>query len=101
MEGLVRYVYRGEVDVQPQHLQSFLKTADALKIKGLADQGLVPEQNNFSTSSSGALTSSPPLVDKSDESAVEDESMSSFEPPPYNNPSPQIGMFEPAIDLTI
>ena len=84
-------------------MQSFLKTADALKIKGLADQGLVPDQNNFNSTSgsSGTITSgSPPLVDKSDESAVEDESMSSFEPPPYNNPSPQIGMFEPAIHLT-
>jgi len=46
VEGLVRYVYRGEVDVQPQHLQSFLKTADALKIKGLADQGLMNNANN-------------------------------------------------------
>ena len=48
VEGLVRYVYRGEVDVQPQHLQSFLKTADALKIKGLADQGLMNNANSAS-----------------------------------------------------
>ena len=43
VEGLVRYIYRGEVDVQPQQLQSFLKTADTLKIKGLADQCLDKE----------------------------------------------------------
>ena len=40
VEGLVRYVYRGEVDVQPEQLQSFLRTAELLQIKGLADQGL-------------------------------------------------------------
>ena len=52
VEGLVRYVYRGEVDVQPQHLQSFLRTADALKIKGLADQGLDQQQQPQSQTSS-------------------------------------------------
>lgn len=40
VEGLVRYVYRGEVDVQPERLQSFLRTAEVLRIKGLADQNL-------------------------------------------------------------
>ena len=40
VEGLVRYVYRGEVDVQPDQLQSFLSTAELLKIKGLADQNI-------------------------------------------------------------
>lgn len=40
--GLVRYVYKGEVDVDPEHLQSFLKTAELLKIKGLTDQTLLP-----------------------------------------------------------
>ena len=93
VEGLVRYVYRGEVDVQPQHLQSFLKTADALKIKGLADQGLVPDQQGpcpaSTTASSNGSANVLPVVDKSDESAVEDESLSAFEPP-YNNPSPRI-----------
>ena len=96
VEGLVRYVYRGEVDVQPQHLQSFLKTADALKIKGLADHGLVPDQQGSSscpastTFSNGSANALPPVVDKSDEeSAVEDESLSA---PSFNNLSPKIGM---------
>ena len=40
VEGLVRYIYRGEVDVEPDRLQSFLRTAELLKIKGLADQNL-------------------------------------------------------------
>ena len=90
--------------MQPQQLQSFLKTADALKIKGLADQGLVPDHQGSagsagagSTNNSSAVsTCSAPeaVVDKSDESAVEDESMSSFElqPPYISNPSPRIGI---------
>ena len=41
VEGLVRYIYRGEVDVEPDRLQSLLRTAELLKIKGLADQGRV------------------------------------------------------------
>lgn len=40
VEGLVRYVYRGEVEVLPERLPSFLKTAELLKIKGLAEQTL-------------------------------------------------------------
>lgn len=40
VEGLVRYIYRGEVDVEPERLNTFLKTAEVLKIKGLADQNL-------------------------------------------------------------
>ena len=84
------------MDVQPQHLQSFLKTADALKIKGLADQGLVPDHQQGScpastTSSNGSANA--PVVDKSDESEPppEDDSLSAFEPQ-YNNSSPRIGM---------
>ncbi len=38
VEGLVRYIYRGEVDVRHERLQNFLRTADLLKIKGLAEQ---------------------------------------------------------------
>lgn len=66
----MRYVYRGEVDVQPQHLQSFLKTADALKIKGLADQGLVQDQ-----AQPQEKPLSPPL-----ESPEEESASSAFEP---------------------
>lgn len=40
VEGLVRYIYRGEVDVGQDRLQGFLRTAEVLKIKGLADQGM-------------------------------------------------------------
>lgn len=40
VDGLVRYVYRGEVDVAPERLHAFLRTAELLKIKGLADQNI-------------------------------------------------------------
>ena len=53
IEGLVRYVYRGEVDVQPEQLQSFLRTAELLQIKGLADQNLC----NTATESEAPLNS--------------------------------------------
>ena len=78
MEGLVRYVYRGEVDVQPQHLQSFLKTADALKIKGLADQGLM---NNASASSENDLKS------EGEDSVEEEEELEEFERTPSEHSS--------------
>ena len=45
VEGLVRYVYRGEVDVQPERLPVFLRTAALLKIKGLAEQGLAKDDD--------------------------------------------------------
>ena len=56
IEGLIRYVYRGEVDVQPEQLQSFLRTAELLQIKGLADQNLC---NSSTTSDSETAASSP------------------------------------------
>ena len=50
IEGLIRYVYRGEVDVQPEQLQSFLRTAELLQIKGLADQNLCNSASDSETS---------------------------------------------------
>ena len=49
IEGLIRYVYRGEVDVQPEQLQSFLRTAELLQIKGLADQNLCNSTSDSET----------------------------------------------------
>ena len=46
-------MYRGEVDVQPEQLQSFLRTAELLQIKGLADQNLC----NTATESEAPLNS--------------------------------------------
>ena len=56
VEGLVRYIYRGEVDVEPDRLQSFLRTAEVLKIKGLADQNLTQQGDAAVAAVSGAKT---------------------------------------------
>ena len=103
IEGLIRYVYRGEVDVQPEQLQSFLRTAELLQIKGLADQNLC---NSNTTSDSETAASSPSHVADSisqDNNVVvtqEDDNKSSFSPnvpshiPTLSNiiPSPNVSI---------
>jgi hypothetical protein len=37
MEKLLHFIYQGEVNVLQENLARFLKTAEMLKIKGLAD----------------------------------------------------------------
>ncbi|XP_059083351.1 broad-complex core protein isoforms 1/2/3/4/5-like [Tigriopus californicus] len=59
VEGLVRYVYRGEVDVQPERLQSFLRTAEVLRIKGLADQNLSSSNEGIKKEDSSSQVLSP------------------------------------------
>merc|ERR1719187_2919000 len=48
LEALVTYVYHGTVSVPQHKLQTFLQTAEALKIKGIVDTS----SNNSSTTSS-------------------------------------------------
>ena len=69
IEGLVRYVYRGEVDVQPEQLQSFLRTAELLQIKGLADQNLCNTATESDASLNSPNRSSPdvPIVTQEDD----------------------------------
>jgi len=38
MEAILKFIYNGEVKVEQDHLSSFLKTADSLKIRGLTDE---------------------------------------------------------------
>uniref|UniRef100_A0A8D8XEQ1 Broad-complex core protein isoform 6 n=1 Tax=Cacopsylla melanoneura TaxID=428564 RepID=A0A8D8XEQ1_9HEMI len=38
LKFIIEFVYRGEIDVSQTELQSLLKTADQLKIKGLCEQ---------------------------------------------------------------
>lgn len=38
LKGIVEYMYKGEVNIMQERLDSFLKTASSLQIKGLADQ---------------------------------------------------------------
>uniref|UniRef100_T1I9J5 BTB domain-containing protein n=1 Tax=Rhodnius prolixus TaxID=13249 RepID=T1I9J5_RHOPR len=39
LKAMLEYMYRGEVNVSQEQLNTFLKAAEALKIKGLTDQG--------------------------------------------------------------
>lgn len=39
LRAMLEYMYRGEVHVSQEQLDSFLKVAETLKIKGLTDQG--------------------------------------------------------------
>ncbi|KAK9502395.1 hypothetical protein O3M35_011178 [Rhynocoris fuscipes] len=39
LKAMLDYMYRGEVNISQDQLDSFLKTAEALQIKGLTDQG--------------------------------------------------------------
>lgn len=45
VEALLRFMYKGEVNVSHHELASFLKTAETLKIKGLAG-----DETNFEVS---------------------------------------------------
>ncbi|KAI5720970.1 hypothetical protein M8J77_014079 [Diaphorina citri] len=45
LKFIIEFVYRGEIDVSQSELQSLLKTADQLKIKGLCE---VPEESRNS-----------------------------------------------------
>ncbi|CAB4058837.1 Broad-complex core protein isoform 6,Sex determination protein fruitless,Protein tramtrack, alpha isoform,Protein bric-a-brac 2,Longitudinals lacking protein, isoforms H/M/V,Protein bric-a-brac 1,Longitudinals lacking protein, isoforms A/B/D/L,Protein tramtrack, beta isoform,Longitudinals lacking protein, isoforms J/P/Q/S/Z,Longitudinals lacking protein, isoforms F/I/K/T,Longitudinals lacking protein-like,Broad-complex core protein isoforms 1/2/3/4/5,Longitudinals lacking protein, isoforms N/O/W/X/Y,Protei len=53
LESLVKYVYQGQVYISQENLSSFLKTADALQIKGLAEQSQpAPSGSNESSPNS-------------------------------------------------
>ena len=61
LRALVEYMYKGEANV-PQHmLQSFIRTAESLQIRGLAEGGpkSVPEEGPSSSQSSSASTGGP------------------------------------------
>ena len=62
-------MYRGEVDVQPEQLQSFLRTAELLQIKGLADQNLCNTATESEASLNSLNRSSPdvPIVSQEDD----------------------------------
>ena len=101
VEGLVRYVYRGEVDVQPQHLQSFLRTADSLKIKGLADQGLDQQQHHAQQPPSQQSIQHHPEENQDSNSfkSEEEEEMSDDEnEDPTNNSDPRAPL-DPTIQI--
>lgn len=54
LHALVEYIYHGEVNVHQSNLQSFLKTAEILKVSGLTQQN----------SATPTTTSSSPTSDR-------------------------------------
>ena len=48
LEALVTYMYHGTVSVPQNRLQSFLQTAEALKIKGIVDTSSNDENDHTS-----------------------------------------------------
>ncbi|XP_046659283.1 protein jim lovell-like isoform X2 [Homalodisca vitripennis] len=57
LKFIIEFVYRGEIDVSQTELQSLLKTADQLKIKGLCE---VPEGSNTKDMPGAEVTPLPP-----------------------------------------
>ena len=42
LNSILKFMYHGEVQVSEEHLQDFLKTAETLQVKGLAEGGATP-----------------------------------------------------------
>ena len=42
LNSILKFMYHGEVQVAEEHLQDFLKTAETLQVKGLAEGGATP-----------------------------------------------------------
>ena len=78
-------VHRGEVDVQPDQLQSFLSTAELLKIKGLADQNLCGGDGG---DTSGTLSSSAAATGDSRKALTASQSPIIKVPVPPKRPAP-------------
>ncbi|XP_063228494.1 longitudinals lacking protein, isoforms H/M/V-like isoform X2 [Bacillus rossius redtenbacheri] len=62
LKFIIEFVYRGEIDVSQAELQSLLKTADQLKIKGLCE---VPEGKDGANYSTAEVTPLPILSRRS------------------------------------
>ncbi len=48
LQGIVEFIYHGEVSIDQENLTSFLKTAQALRVKGLADDHALASANSVS-----------------------------------------------------
>nr|XP_012229545.1 PREDICTED: protein abrupt isoform X4 [Linepithema humile] len=84
MESLLRFMYHGEVNVGQEQLPAFLKTAQMLKVKGLADVNkgsssakIPPSSSSISNNASAPATPRNPWQDNSRDLNESDNS-----PPP-------------------
>jgi hypothetical protein len=46
LENILAFIYNGEVNVEEDELEGFLRTAKALEITGLAEEEISPGQNH-------------------------------------------------------
>lgn len=60
LKALIDYMYRGEVNVSQEQLAALIKTAESLKIKGLADGGDKNKKSSSSNSNTPAASSPAP-----------------------------------------
>ena len=84
LQSILEFVYLGEVNVEQECLEGFLKTAELLKIKGLTD-GIQQDKNqNFTKDLASGFTRG--NIVKRQLSAVTDEILNSDPLPSNNNP---------------
>ncbi|KAG5878843.1 hypothetical protein JTB14_018983 [Gonioctena quinquepunctata] len=92
MESLLRFMYNGEVHIGQEHLTDFLKTAQMLQVRGLADVPAgaagprlttAPEQKISPTSSSLPWATDRPEPREDGESSPPVKRARSSERPPY------------------
>lgn len=57
LQGIVEFIYHGEVSVDKECLDSFLKTAQMLRVKGLTDETSSTSSTTIKSNASGAPSS--------------------------------------------
>ncbi|XP_066588306.1 protein abrupt isoform X3 [Prorops nasuta] len=105
MESLLRFMYHGEVHVGQEQLAAFLKTAQMLQVRGLADVNSGAATTKLPQSSSGANHASAPTTPRNlwQDNGRSDMNDSGLSPPLEKRPrsySPPLGNHvEPKTDL--
>ncbi|XP_059084858.1 uncharacterized protein LOC131881884 [Tigriopus californicus] len=56
LQGIVEFIYHGEVSIEQENLQSFLKTAQVLKVKGLTEETTATADSSLSHASTASTT---------------------------------------------
>lgn len=87
LHAIVEFMYRGEVNISQDQLSSLLKTAEALKVKGLAEVGGAEQsnessENNPSTSTIPVSTSNNNSNNNSNDQQPRTTSQVSYPPSP-------------------
>ncbi|XP_053983345.1 broad-complex core protein isoforms 1/2/3/4/5 isoform X2 [Hylaeus anthracinus] len=105
MESLLRFMYHGEVHVGQEQLAAFLKTAQMLQVRGLADVNSAATAKIPPPSSSGGYNGSAPATPRNpwQDNGRGDLNESGLSPPPEKRPrsnTPTLGNHvEPKTDL--